>query len=164
MVHPAGRKAERGLPTRDTRSEKSRPFTNGFRLGPVRRDFADVHASETGISPSRVILASLIHCLQATVLRNDVSRQLKKPEEAAAEGLQAQGPGAREQIRAGNPEIIFFCEPKIRDYLNEDPAWKGVRAVREGRIFVYDCGLTCRSGPRIIDMAEALSEAVLRVR
>jgi len=69
-----------------------------------------------------------------------------------------------ERIRAGNPEIIFFCEPKIRDYLNEDPAWRGVSAVRDGRIFVYDCGLTCRSGPRIVDMAEALSEAVLGVR
>jgi len=27
--------------------------------------------------------------------------------------------------------------------------------------FVFDCGLTCRSGPRIVDMAEQLSAAVL---
>jgi iron complex transport system substrate-binding protein len=69
-----------------------------------------------------------------------------------------------ERIRAGNPDIIFFCEPKIRDYLNQDPEWKTLGAVKEGRVFVYDCGLTCRSGPRIVDMAEALSEAVLNTR
>lgn len=66
-----------------------------------------------------------------------------------------------QQIRAKNPDIIFFCEPGIRNYLNEDPDWKSVNAVRTGRVFVFDCGLTCRSGPRIVDMAEALSRAVL---
>jgi iron complex transport system substrate-binding protein len=66
-----------------------------------------------------------------------------------------------ERIRAQNPDIIFFCEPKIRDYLKEDIEWRSVNAVREGRVFVYDCGLTCRSGPRIVDMAEELSRAVL---
>lgn len=66
-----------------------------------------------------------------------------------------------ETIRSRDPDIIFFCEPKIRDLLESDPAWQEVGAVRRGRIFVYDCGLTCRSGPRIVDMAEELSGAVL---
>jgi iron complex transport system substrate-binding protein len=66
-----------------------------------------------------------------------------------------------ERIRARNPDIIFFCEPKLKTLLEEDPAWKNVSAVSKGRVFVYDCGLTCRSGPRIVDMAEALSKAVL---
>lgn len=66
-----------------------------------------------------------------------------------------------EQIRERDPEIIFFCEPRIKDLLESDPAWKKVSAVRSGRIFIYDCGLTCRSGPRIVDMAEKLSEAIL---
>ena len=67
------------------------------------------------------------------------------------------------RIRARNPDIIFFCEPKIRNILEEDPEWKGVSAVRNGRIFIFDCGLTCRSGPRIVDMVEGLSKAVLSV-
>ena len=66
-----------------------------------------------------------------------------------------------EQIRASNPEIIFFCEPKIKAYLEKDPDWARVKAVRSGRVYVFDCGLTCRSGPRIVDMAEALNRAVL---
>ncbi|MFZ2447282.1 MAG: helical backbone metal receptor [Syntrophobacteraceae bacterium] len=66
-----------------------------------------------------------------------------------------------EQMRARDPEIIFFCEPHIRGLIEADPGWRQVSAVRCGRVFVFDCGLTCRSGPRIVDMAEKLSEAVL---
>ena len=66
-----------------------------------------------------------------------------------------------EQIRASDPEIIFFCEPKIKTYLEKDPKWARVKAVQSGRVYVYDCGLTCRSGPRIVDMAEELNRAVL---
>ncbi len=66
-----------------------------------------------------------------------------------------------EQIRSRDPEVIFFCEPQIRNLLENNPEWKKVSAVRSGNIFIYDCGLTCRSGPRIVDMAEKLSAAVL---
>ena len=66
-----------------------------------------------------------------------------------------------EQIRARDPDIIFFCEPVIKTYLENDAKWAQVSAVRNGRIYVYDCGLTCRSGPRIVDMAEELHRVVL---
>ncbi len=66
-----------------------------------------------------------------------------------------------EVIRAKDPEIIFFCEPHIRDLLEQDPEWRKTSALRHGRVFIYDCGLTCRSGPRIVDMCEELSRAVL---
>ncbi|MGA2403660.1 MAG: helical backbone metal receptor [Syntrophobacteraceae bacterium] len=66
-----------------------------------------------------------------------------------------------EQILARDPEIIFFCEPEIKAHLENDPEWAKVSAVRNGRIYIYDCGLTCRSGPRIVDMAEALNRVVL---
>ncbi len=66
-----------------------------------------------------------------------------------------------EQIQARDPEIIFFCEPKIEAYLEKDPKWATVNAVRNGRVYLYDCGLSCRSGPRIVDMAEELNRAVL---
>lgn len=63
-------------------------------------------------------------------------------------------------VRSRNPEVVFFCEPFIKPLLEEDPLWREVRAVRNGRIHVYDCGLTCRSGPRIVDMVERLCEAL----
>ena len=66
-----------------------------------------------------------------------------------------------EQIRARDPEIIFFCEPGIKAHLENDAEWAKVSAVRNGRIYIYDCGLTCRSGPRIVDMAEELNRVVL---
>ena len=66
-----------------------------------------------------------------------------------------------EQMRVRDPDIIFFCHPEIRTYLENDPEWANVSAVRKGRIYLYDCGLTCRSGPRIVDMAEELNRVVL---
>ncbi len=66
-----------------------------------------------------------------------------------------------EQIRARDPEIIFFCEPRIKVFLENDAKWATVNAVRHGRIYLYDCGLTCRSGPRIVEMAEELNRVVL---
>ncbi len=59
-----------------------------------------------------------------------------------------------------NPDAIFFCEPFIRSILLGDAAWAGLKAVRNGRVFVFDCGLTCRSGPRILDMVESLAAAL----
>ena len=79
----------------------------------------------------------------------------------AGDGLAAYFVCDPELIRARDPEIIFFCEPKIKEYLEKDPEWATVKAVRSGRVFVYDCGLTCRSGPRIVDMAEELNRTVL---
>ncbi|HIJ68663.1 MAG TPA: ABC transporter substrate-binding protein [Deltaproteobacteria bacterium] len=66
-----------------------------------------------------------------------------------------------EQIRARDPEIIFFCEPWIKGCLENDAKWAKVNAVRNGRIYLYDCGLTCRAGPRIVEMAEELNGVVL---
>ena len=66
-----------------------------------------------------------------------------------------------EAIRRREPEIIFFCEPWIESVLLKDPEWAKVSAARSGRVFIFDCGLTCRSGPRIVDMAEQLHGAVL---
>jgi iron complex transport system substrate-binding protein len=78
----------------------------------------------------------------------------------------ADGPSAYfvcdpEQIRSSDPEIIFFCEPRIKTFLQNDAKWAKVDAVRNGRIYLYDCGLTCRAGPRIVDMAEELNRVVL---
>jgi len=63
-------------------------------------------------------------------------------------------------VRNRNPDLIFFCEPQMRAYIDEQEGWQKVKAVRRGRIHVFDCGLTCRSGPRIVDMVEQLAKAL----
>ena len=63
-------------------------------------------------------------------------------------------------VRSRNPDLIFFCEPKILDSLQEQDGWRMVNALRYARIHVFDCGLTCHSGPRILDMVEQLAKAL----
>jgi len=65
-----------------------------------------------------------------------------------------------EQLRTINPDAVFYCEPFITSILLSDPAWSRMKAVQNRRLFVFDCGLTCRSGPRILDMVESLAEAL----
>lgn len=79
----------------------------------------------------------------------------------AGDGKSAYFVCTHEAMRARNPDIIFFCRPQFRDLLENDPEWRKVNAVRNGRVYIYDCGLTCRSGPRIVDMAEELNKAVM---
>jgi iron complex transport system substrate-binding protein len=57
-----------------------------------------------------------------------------------------------------NPQVIFNCGFNIRiaPAFVDRPQWKLLRAVQSGRVFTFDCGLTCRSGPRIVDMVEHL--------
>jgi iron complex transport system substrate-binding protein len=68
------------------------------------------------------------------------------------------------EARRRDPEMIFFCKPEIGTRLEADPQWQGVSAVRHDRIHLFDCGLTCRSGPRIVDMLEILAAALGRCR
>ena len=64
------------------------------------------------------------------------------------------------EVQARNPDAIFFCEPGLLPLLEASPEWSRVRAVRRKRVFIFDCGLTCRSGPRIVDMVEQLARAL----
>lgn len=67
----------------------------------------------------------------------------------------------RDDMTGWDPEAVFFCEPEIQKLLAEDPLWRQTSAFRHGRLHVFDCGLTCRSGPRIVDMVESLARAML---
>ena len=63
-----------------------------------------------------------------------------------------------EQFKKWDPKMIFFCGSDNRRiaHIKSDPAWQSLRAVQQDRIHQFDCGLTCRTGPRIVDMAELL--------
>jgi iron complex transport system substrate-binding protein len=57
-----------------------------------------------------------------------------------------------------DPDIIFFCgyDRNFIPSLMENTKWQSLKAVQAHRLYQFDCGLTCRTGPRIIDMSELL--------
>ena len=62
------------------------------------------------------------------------------------------------QFEQWDPDMIFFCgyDRQLIPHLKADSKWQALKAGRNGRLYQYDCGLTCRTGPRIVDMAELL--------
>jgi len=63
-----------------------------------------------------------------------------------------------QQLQDWDPTVIFLCgtDPTYLTRLAAAPRWQALSAVRSGRLYQFDCGLTCRTGPRIVDMAELL--------
>lgn len=63
-----------------------------------------------------------------------------------------------ERFKQWNPEMVFFCgsDRQHLSRIKADPLWQSLISVQQGRIYQFDCGLTCRTGPRIVDMAELL--------
>ncbi|MFQ5485221.1 MAG: ABC transporter substrate-binding protein [Desulfobacterales bacterium] len=66
------------------------------------------------------------------------------------------------QLLKWNPEMIFICGYDIHliPRLTQDHKWRRLNAVQAGRIYQFHCGLTCRTGPRIVDMAELLFQTL----
>ena len=62
------------------------------------------------------------------------------------------------QFRELDPDVVFFCgyDRHFIPRLVKDPKWQSFRAVQSGQVYQFHCGLTCRTGPRIVDMAELL--------
>jgi iron complex transport system substrate-binding protein len=67
-----------------------------------------------------------------------------------------------ERFKNWDPEMVFFCGSDKRriSQIKAKSAWQSLRSVQQGRIHQFDCGLTCRTGPRIVDMAELLYETL----
>jgi iron complex transport system substrate-binding protein len=70
------------------------------------------------------------------------------------------------QFRQWDPEMVFFCgyDRQFIPRLKADSNWQSLNAVRTGRLYQYDCALTCRTGPRIVDMAELLFNTLYEKR
>ncbi len=64
------------------------------------------------------------------------------------------------EVKKKDPEIIFFCEQDLKEKIRKSVSWKSIRAVRKNKIYCFPCGLTCRSGPRIVDMVEELAKVL----
>jgi iron complex transport system substrate-binding protein len=54
--------------------------------------------------------------------------------------------------------VIFNCGFDLNTLtgIADKPEWQSLQAVRSGNVFRFDCALTCRTGPRIVDMVELL--------
>lgn len=66
------------------------------------------------------------------------------------------------QFRSWDPQMIFICGGDMNTLprLKADLKWSQLTAVKTERIYQFDCGLTCRTGPRIVDMAELLFQTL----
>jgi iron complex transport system substrate-binding protein len=67
-----------------------------------------------------------------------------------------------EHFKKWHPDMIFLCgsDHSYMSRLQADPQWQTLAAIRKGRIHLFDCGLTCRTGPRIVDMTELLFQTL----
>jgi iron complex transport system substrate-binding protein len=67
-----------------------------------------------------------------------------------------------QHFKTWDPDMIFLCgsDHSYISRLQADPQWQSLTAIHNGRIHQFDCGLTCRTGPRIVDMAELLFQTL----
>jgi iron complex transport system substrate-binding protein len=70
------------------------------------------------------------------------------------------------QLRQWDPQVIFSCGFDLNSIpqLMKKEKWRSLSAVQSGKVFVFDCALTCRTGPRIVDMVELLFNALYAAR
>jgi iron complex transport system substrate-binding protein len=54
--------------------------------------------------------------------------------------------------------VVFNCgfELNATPGIADKPEWQSLKSVQSGNVFTFDCSLTCRTGPRIVDMVELL--------
>ena len=62
------------------------------------------------------------------------------------------------QLREWDPQVIFNCgfDLNTLNGIADNPGWQSLQAVRSGNVLRFNCALTCRTGPRIVDMVELL--------
>ena len=62
------------------------------------------------------------------------------------------------ELREWDPQVIFNCGFDLNTLpgMADRPEWQSLQAVRSHKVFTFDCALTCRTGPRIVDMVELL--------
>jgi iron complex transport system substrate-binding protein len=67
-----------------------------------------------------------------------------------------------QSFKIWDPDMIFLCgsDHSYIPRLQADPKWQTLAAIRTGEIYQFDCGLTCRTGPRIVDMTELLFQTL----
>ena len=66
------------------------------------------------------------------------------------------------QLREWDPQVIFNCgfDLNATAGIADKKVWQSLQAVQSGKVYSFDCALTCRTGPRIVDMVELLFETL----
>jgi len=69
------------------------------------------------------------------------------------------------ELREWNPQMIFNCGFDLNTIagIADKPEWRSLQAVQADYVFTFDCALTCRTGPRIVDMVELLFRTLYSV-
>jgi len=67
-----------------------------------------------------------------------------------------------QQFKKWDAEMIFICgsDKSYLARLKADKKWQSLRAVKNNKLYQFDCGLTCRTSPRIVDMVELLFQTL----
>lgn len=69
-----------------------------------------------------------------------------------------------EEVIQRNPDVIMgpdtHGEDLTTDQIATRPGWETVKAVQDGRIYVFDGDITSRAGPRIVDGLEMIARAL----
>ena len=67
-----------------------------------------------------------------------------------------------QQFKNWDAEMIFICgsDESYLSKLKVDQGWQSLKAVKNNRLYKFDCGLTCRTNPRIVDMTELLFQTL----
>jgi len=66
------------------------------------------------------------------------------------------------QLQEWDAEMIFICgsDENYLAKLKAEKKWQSLKAVYNHRLYQFDWGLTCRTSPRIVDMAELLFKTI----
>ena len=66
------------------------------------------------------------------------------------------------QLQEWDPKVIFNCGFDLmkNPALKRRHGWQTLKAVQSGSVHTFDCALTCRTGPRIVDMVELLFQTL----
>ncbi len=155
----------------------------GERLGAVERAQACVHALQNRLQAldakvKKIPLSKRLTSVRVLDLRNDrliVAGPLSFQYDVIVHGgglnvsgqlHEAYPKVSFERFCLWDPEMVFFCgsDRAFIPRLANDPNWRRLQAVQTGRLYQFDCGLTCRTGPRIVDMAELLFETLYETR
>jgi len=69
-----------------------------------------------------------------------------------------------EEVVKRNPDVIAgpdtHGDKLTPEVFRQRPGWSGIKAVQEGRIYLFDGNIVSRTGPRLADALEAVAEAL----
>jgi len=72
-----------------------------------------------------------------------------------------------EALVKANPDMIFLADSKCcaqtADTVKARKGWAGITAVKSGQIIALDDDIASRWGPRVVDLAESIADAVAKV-